>query len=94
MSVPSVTILANPIVYGASSIVHAALANPKVSALALGILTMDRWMPKAEAGILAYMACYSTCMATSASLTAGGFIPAMAIFCHNLCAPLLAAPTP
>lgn len=71
-----------------------ALANPLITTIAIAILTSDKWIPKAECGPLAFMACYASCMAASNAATSGAFLPATQLFCQQLCAPLLAAPTP
>ena len=60
---------------------------------ALALLTLSN-LPKADAGPLAYMACYASCMAASNAATYGAFLPASQLFCQNLCLPALAAPSP
>ena len=45
-------------------------------------------------GIISYMACYATCMASSNAATSGALLPATQLFCQQLCLPLLAAPCP
>ncbi len=70
------------------------VANPKVTIAALGVLTSSYWMPKADAGPVAYAACMAACVAASNAATSGAFAPATLAFCANLCAPSLAAPTP
>lgn len=73
--------------------IASALANPVVTTVALGILGLS-YLPKAEAGILSYMACYSSCMVASNTATSGAMLLATQMFCQELCLPLLAAPTP
>ncbi len=70
------------------------VANPKITAAALGILTSSYWLPKAEAGPVEFAACMAACLISSNAATSGGFTPATQLFCTRLCTPLLAVPIP
>ncbi len=98
MLLSSVTTAAKYAAVPAMAIAKFGAANPLVSVTALAILTSDRWMPKVEAGPVAFGVCYASCMAIAVGAAVnpivGAGFPASHVWCSNLCAPALAAPIP
>ena len=74
------------------------ISNPRLTAFVMGILTSNYWMPKAEAGPIAFHLCQNACMAgLSVALPTGVTImfPAPTyIACNAACAPFLAPAFP
>lgn len=94
MTVPALKTIANFAAVPVATALKLMAAKPIITAIALTVLSSPYWVPKAEAGPLAFMACYSSCMIASNAATSGAMLPATQLFCQNLCAPVLMAPSP